>query len=176
MSTQTGGLWGVCPLLEDATGETINISEYLDFGFHDHVSYKENTRFGMTDGRLVAGTVISQTTVQKSTNIEKETEEVKESIKEKDTKISHQFKEERDLTHDGAKTNPEDWSEYLQNDTDFQEELMDNIINDLGVLEASYEFTPDMFDNTYLNMEVGHNKRWRWTQVCQSDQTFREQG
>ena len=30
------------------TGETPDISEYLDFGFYEHVSYKENARLGMT--------------------------------------------------------------------------------------------------------------------------------
>ena len=32
-STQAGGLRGVCPL-ESITGETVDISEYLDFGYH----------------------------------------------------------------------------------------------------------------------------------------------
>ena len=29
------------------TGETPNISEYLGFGFYDHVSYKDNSGLGM---------------------------------------------------------------------------------------------------------------------------------
>ena len=37
---------GIFPL-QYVTGETPDISEYLDFGFYDHVSYKENTRLGM---------------------------------------------------------------------------------------------------------------------------------
>jgi hypothetical protein len=46
-STQARGLQEACPL-EDVTGETVDISEYLDFGFYDHVSYKENAGLGMT--------------------------------------------------------------------------------------------------------------------------------
>jgi hypothetical protein len=169
-STQAGGLRGACPL-EDVTGETVDISEYLDFGFYDHVSYKENAGLGMTAigrwlgvshrvGGLMSywiltqtGTVISRTTVQRITNLEKETDETRESIKEFDTEISRRFKEEEDLTYDGAKPNPEDWSEYLQNDPDFQDEF-DNIVNDPTVPEADDTFTPDVFDDTYLNMEL----------------------
>ena len=79
-STQSGSLSGILPL-QDVTGETPYISEYLDFGFYDHVSYKENAGLGMTAigswlvvshrvGGLVSywiltqkGTVISITTV-----------------------------------------------------------------------------------------------------------------
>lgn len=100
-----------------------------------------------------AGTVISSTTVQQITNLEKETEETKEGIKEYDAEISRRFKEEEDLTYDGAKPNPEDWSEYLENDPDSQEEF-DSIVNDPTVPEAEDGFTPDVFDDTYLNMEL----------------------
>ena len=34
--------------LQDKTGETVYISEYLEFFFYDHVSYKENSRLGVT--------------------------------------------------------------------------------------------------------------------------------
>jgi hypothetical protein len=45
-STEAGGLRGNCPL-QEVTGETVDISEYLDFGFYDHV-YKENAGLGET--------------------------------------------------------------------------------------------------------------------------------
>ena len=169
-STQAGGLRGVCPL-ESITGETVDISEYLDFGFYDHVSYKENAGLGETSigrwlgvshrvGGLMSywvltrtGTVISRTTVQNITNLEKETDEVKENIREFDSEINRRFKEEDDLAYDGAKPNPADWSEYLENDPDFQEEF-DNIVNDSSIKEADDDFTPDVFDDTYLNMEL----------------------
>ncbi len=170
-STQAGGLRGTCPL-QDVTGETPDISEYLDFGFYDHVSYKENAGLGNTAiGRWLgvshrvgglmsywvltqSGTVISRTTVQRITNLEKETDEVKQSIAEFDTDINRRFKEEeKDLTYDGAKPNPEDWSEYLENDADFQEEF-DNIVNDPTAPEADDSFTPDVFGDTCLNVEL----------------------
>jgi hypothetical protein len=46
-STQAGGLRGVCPI-EEVTGDTVDILEYLDFGFYDHVSFKENAGLGVT--------------------------------------------------------------------------------------------------------------------------------
>ena len=90
-----------------------------------------------------SGTVISRTAVQRVTNPEKETDEVKQSVTEFDTDDNRRFKEEeKDLTCDGAEPNPEDWSEHLENDADFQEEF-DNIVNDPTVPEADDSFTPD---------------------------------
>ena len=59
------------------------------------------------------GTVISRTIVQRLTSIEKNTNKVNASVSEFDTEISCHFKEEEDLTYDGSKPNPKDWSEYL---------------------------------------------------------------
>ena len=95
--------------------------------------------------------VISRTTVQRATNLEKEIDEVKESIKECDIEISRRFREEEDLTCDGAKPNPADWSEHLEHDPDFQEEF-DSMINNSKVPEADDDFTPDMFDDACVNI------------------------
>ncbi len=32
--------------MEQVTGETLDISEYLDFGFYDHVSFWDNAGLG----------------------------------------------------------------------------------------------------------------------------------
>jgi hypothetical protein len=42
---------------------------------------------------------------------------------------------------------------YLQNDPDFQAEF-DNVVNDPGILDDDDDFTPDVFGDTYLNMEL----------------------
>ena len=109
-------------------GETPDISEYLYFGFYDHVSCKENAGLGTTAIKIWLGVsnwvgglmfywimtqkgkVISITTVQRLTSLEKETYEFKASISEFETEIRHRFKEEEDLTCDGSKQNTEDWS------------------------------------------------------------------
>ena len=116
--------------MEQVTGETLDISEYLDFGFYDHVSFWDNAGLGEIQlgrwlgvshrvGSLMSywiltkqGTVISRTTVQRITNLEKETTEMKEATAELDRVISGRLKEEfgEDLGYEGAKPNPADWS------------------------------------------------------------------
>ena len=125
-----------CPL-QDVIGETPNISEYLEFGFYDHLSYKENYGLEMTDivrwlrvsqkvGKLMSywimnqkGMVISRMTVQRITIPENDTEKIKESVNQFETFISCFFKEEEDLTYDGSKLNPEEWSKYLKYELEF---------------------------------------------------------
>ena len=135
------------------------------------VSYKEDYGTGMTAiGRWIGvpfsvirlisywiitqkGTVIPRMTVQCLTSLDNDTDEVKVSVSYFDTGISCCFKEEESLTFDGSKPNPEDWSEYLEYDLDFQDDF-DSIINDLNVPEVDAHFTPDVFDDTYLNMDL----------------------
>ena len=125
-----------CPL-QDVIGETPNISDYLEFGFYDHLSYKENYGLEMTDivrrlrvshkvGKLMSywilnqkGMVISRMTVQRITIPENDTEKIKESVNQFETFISCFFKEEEDLTYDGSKLNPEEWSKYLKYELEF---------------------------------------------------------
>ena len=98
-------------------------------------------------------TVITRTKLKRLTSLEKGKDKVKASVREFDTDISHIFKEEEDLTYDGSKPNPKDWSEYLKYDPDFQEEF-NGIINNSNVAVADSDFMPDVFDDTYLNMEL----------------------
>jgi hypothetical protein len=81
--------------LEAITGETPDISEYLDFGFYDYVWYKDNAGFGPNEvGRWLGvshnignamsywilkstGSIVSRSTVQRITDNEKGTDEVK---------------------------------------------------------------------------------------------------
>ena len=86
------------------------------------------------------GTMISITTVQRLTSLEKETDKIKASGSEFDTEISCRFKEEEDPNYDGSKPNPEYWYGYLKHDLEFQEEF-NSIINDLNVPEADANFT-----------------------------------
>jgi hypothetical protein len=81
------------------------------------------------------GTVTSRSTAQRITILERQTDESKQTIEEFDSKIRRIFKEEEDFGFEGSKPNPEDWSEYLQEDPEFQEEF-NNIVNDPKVPEA----------------------------------------
>ena len=49
---------------------------------------------------------------------------------------------------------PFDWSDHpFDNDPDFIDEFQ-TVISNKEIKEADEEFTPDMFDNRYLNMEL----------------------
>ena len=107
-SIQSGGLRGILPL-KDVTVETPDISEYLGFGFYEHVSYKDNSGLGMTSIRrwlgvyprvcgimsycilTQKGMVISRTTIQRLSSLEKETYKFKSNVSEFDTLISRRF-------------------------------------------------------------------------------------
>ena len=79
--------------LEEVTGETLDISDYLDFSFYDWCWYNDNASLGETKlgkwlgisypvGSLMSywvltanRTVVSRTTVYRITNIEYQTDE-----------------------------------------------------------------------------------------------------
>jgi hypothetical protein len=102
--------------------------------------------------RTQKGTVIPERQF-KDLPTSRKIDEVKASVNEFESEISHRFKEEEDLAYNGAKPNPGDWSEFLEHDPDFQEDF-NNIVNDPTVPEAEDSFTPDVFDDKYLNMEL----------------------
>ena len=102
--TSAGSLEGGIPLTQ-VTGETADISEYLDFGFDDQVWYKDNVGttpmepgrwLGVSHrtGRLMTyyvlnqnGIVLSRSTVQRVTNLEMQTASVKDIFSKFDEKI-----------------------------------------------------------------------------------------
>jgi hypothetical protein len=96
--------------------------------------------------------VISRTTVQRITNLEKQSDRFKSGIDEFDTSIKTHFKEDSELPFLGFKPNLEDWYKFMGFDADFQEEFK-KVINDPTIPEADKDCTPD-FDDTYLNMEL----------------------
>ncbi len=91
--------------LEIITGETPDISEYVDFEFYDWVSFRSNAGLGETQlgrwlgvshrvGRLMSywilpdsGIPVSATTVQRLTNAEQSTDEVKRRMHEYENKV-----------------------------------------------------------------------------------------
>ena len=92
--TSVGNLQGCIPLAQ-VTGETPDISEFLDFGFYDRVWYKDNAGIGpqlsgrwlgvaTTHGNLMCyhilnqtGQVVSRSSVQRVTQLELQTTEYK---------------------------------------------------------------------------------------------------
>ena len=117
----SANLQGHTPL-EALTGETSDISQYLDFGFYDRVWFKEDAGLGETKlgrslgvsrhvGSLISYWVIpvseipiTRTTVQRVTNLESATNQNQKRFKVYDKHIADRFNEE----YIGAN--------YLQND------------------------------------------------------------
>ena len=158
--------------LEAVTGETPDISEYLDFSFYDPCWYNDNAGLGETKlgrwlgvshriGSLMSywllttqGTVISRTTVSRVTNLELETTDIKERLARFDTNIQQQLNDAAHFLPHGGKTRPNDWDlDPLEHDADFAAEFHDVVSND-EVKEADTNFTPEVYDDTYINMEL----------------------
>ena len=161
--------------LKTLTGETPDISKYLDFGFYDRVWFKENSGLGKTKlaiflgvshqvGSLMSywvlpasGIPASRTMVQRVTNIESQTEQCKKRLSIYDKKIAEIFNE---MYID---------ADYLQDNNDMpavkiQEELADDdrvfyeeftrVITNADIPEADDTFDPESFDDNHFNMEL----------------------
>ena len=166
--TTAGTLWRIIPL-QQVTGETPDISEYLDFSLYDEIWYKDNAGaspfepgrwLGVSErtGRLMTyhvltqrGKVISRSIVQRVTNLELSTEPVKAIFKEFDDRIAKKFKTEP-MGYDRDKPNQEDWADLINDDPDFRDEFY-KIYNNDAIKEAD-DYTAETLDDTYLNMEV----------------------
>ena len=110
MASFTSDLQGRTPL-EALTGETPDISQYLDFGFYDRVWFKEDAVVGDTKlgiflvvshyiGSIMSywvlpssGIPMSRTTVQRVTNLESQTEQCKKRFEVYDRAIAEIFNE-----------------------------------------------------------------------------------
>ena len=71
---------------------------------------------------------------------------------EYDSEIRRRFKED-DFQVEGDKPNPKDWAEFMEFDEDFQEEF-NKIVDDDNIKETDATFTREVFDDTYLNLEL----------------------
>ena len=157
--------------LEKVTGETPEISEYIDFGFYDPCWYKENAGMGETKmGRWLGVShktgslmsfwiltpscrVVSRTSVQRITNLELQEETNKRKLTAFDDAVKGYLRDYNHVLNDSSKSEPYDWSTHpFDDDPDFQEEF-DNAINNPEVKEADELFTPDTYDQ-YLQMEL----------------------
>lgn len=166
--TSAGGLNGCIPITQ-VTGETADISEYLDFGFYDEVWFKDNAGLSPSEpgrwlgvshrtGKLMTyyvltqtGSIVSRSTVQRVTNLEKTTASVKDTFNKFDESIRIKLKA-IDRGYIGDKPDPKDWTDLLEEDEDFREEF-DRVFNNLNIPEAD-DFTPEVLEDTYVNMEI----------------------
>ena len=157
--------------LQSVTGETPDISEYLDFGFYDRVWFRDNAGLGEQRlGRWLGvskhvggqmcyyvliknGEVLSRSSVWAVTNLELQTDAIQETVKDFDTELARRLGDDKNVKHvDGDKFDPEAWADLAENDADFREEFL-KVYGDKDLPEAD-EFTPEIADDSYLNMEI----------------------
>ena len=157
--------------IEQITGETPDISGHLDFRFYDWVWYKDNAGVGDNKcgrwlgvshrvGNLISywiltisGRVISRTTVQRITNLELSTDDLKARCNDYTEQVTAILKDMQGLDHDGERQIQE-WDDYTEvDDREFREEF-GKPISDGTIPEEDDIFTPDTFGDTYLNKEI----------------------
>ena len=170
-ASHSGELDGRTPI-EKLTGETPDISEYLDFGFYDWVIFKDDAGLGEVQigkflgvshdvGSLmsywilpISGIPVSRTSVQRLTLLEQNTEEIRLRMRNFTDAVAVRFKEEFNVEKD-TKPTVDKWSEF-QDDQDFIDEFQ-RVFSAEDIPEADDEFEPDSYDN-YINMEIALDK------------------
>ena len=173
--------------LEQLTGETPEILEYLDFTFYDWCWYNYNAGLGETKlgqwlgishcvGSLMSYWILTQkcnvilhTTVSQVMNLETQVDSTKSCLQEFDTAITDRLNDEAHIIIKGGKSQPYNWSNHPFNkDLDFIDEFHSVVSND-EIKEADEEFTPDTYNDRYLNMELavprGDNPNPQYTKV-----------
>ena len=155
--------------IEIITGETPDISEYLDFSFYDWVTYRSNAGLGELSlgrwlgvshkiGQLMSywvltekGRVISCTTVQRLTRLEQDTQEWAQKMQKYNNNIREIVENVASVelnTMDVPKWNQLSIREY---DEEFNEEFQ-KVINNESVKDIDEYFE---VNDDYLNMEIG---------------------
>ena len=105
------------------------------------------------------GTVVSNITVSRVTNLEAQIYEKKEGITTLDKAIQERLNDKSHVISEGGKGESKNWSEHPFNcNPDIQEEFS-HVISNEEVAEADDDFSPDVYDDTYLSMELAFPKR-----------------
>ena len=144
-SNDAADLKGRTPL-KSITGDTVDISEYLDFSFYDWFWYHDNAGLGPTKlGRWIGVAhkvgglmsywiltvnckVIARTTVQWVTSLEMQLDHMTERAQAFDEVIKAKIKDSDHTILEGGKTQPYDWTYHpFEEDPDFIEEFHDMI-------------------------------------------------
>ena len=167
-SNTVHALGGRTPI-EHITGDTPDISEYVDFRFYDFVWFKGNAGFDETElGRWLGvshrtgpslsyfvlkrnGEIISCTTVQRVTNLERKVAENITLMSDYNAQLKERINDERHIIQ---VANFGDMNLLpLADDPDYNDDF-EAIISDETIKNADDNFTPDTFNDTYLNMEL----------------------
>ena len=97
---------------------------------------------------------MSRTTVQRVTNLELQTKEVMARCRHFDGRTKR-LDSGDELAHgDGVKANPTEWGNNMEFDQEFFQEEFNKVVSDPLLPEDDELFTPDTYDDAYLNMEL----------------------
>jgi hypothetical protein len=98
--------------------------------------------------------VIAQTTVQRITNLELTMDEVKQRCSQYEQRVTEVLSNANHIIPQGEDIVLQDWNNYpIANEADFIDEF-NNVVSDDQVPKEDDYFTPDVFDDTYLRMEI----------------------
>ena len=160
--------------LEIITGDTPDISEYVDFDFYDWVLFRSNAGLGEVEiarwigvshrvGRLMSywllpesGIPISATTVQRMTNDEKTTEEMQKRMEQYDARLKRTFDtQSADLTRTLRDIHPSYVVDPEDEDPGFFDEFT-RVIDNAQLKHADDEFaqTTEVTSDPYVGMEM----------------------
>ena len=95
--------------------------------------------------------VISRTTLQKVTNLEVSTDEVKETFVKFDAEIHRRLKS-GNRGYEESKPSPQDWADTLEEDSDFSEEFK-RAFNNSDIPEVD-DFTPKVLEEKCVDMKI----------------------
>jgi hypothetical protein len=157
--------------LQGITGDTVDIANYLEFGFYDRAWYRDNAGLGeIKPGRWLGvaenigsimtyyilqqnGQVVARSTVWNPTNLELQTDDVKDTFKAYDVELTRRIGS-NDFPMEGDKPDPEQWADLRETDEDFREEFF-KVYQDEGLLDAKDdEPSPGIADEQLLMMEL----------------------
>ena len=156
--------------LEIVSGETPDISEYLDFAFYDWVHYRTEAGLGPVGlGRWLgvshrvgqsmsywilpeSGIPISCSTVQRVTNLESNTEEFKRRAQKFDEGLKEKWGVKSSDLSEKIKNVPKDKLLSLEDENEEFIEEYGRVISDKDLDDADDEYG---VEDPYLNMELG---------------------
>ena len=162
---------------EFVTGETPDISEYLDFSYWDFVWFKDNAGLGEVQlGRWcgvakkignsmtyyvlpITGKATACGTVAPLSNIDMQKPQYKAMMAEYDARIEEILKDENHIIHpelDEYGVVRQEWEHLALSDDELFDEAFSAAYNDATVPEAEDEpsYTPDTAGDPYLNVEI----------------------
>ena len=162
--------------IECITGDTLDVSEYIDFGFYDWISYRQNAGLGEIEiwrwlgvshrvGKLMSywilpesGIVMSCTTVQRVTHLEKQTDEYKKRMNDFQQGLEGKWLvQSANVPRKAIQDVPASKILSLENE---DEELLDEfnrVIKDSDLAETVDDQPPTEYgvEDSYLDMELG---------------------